>query len=152
MQSGAERVVYANDNFHQKRAFLLRGVFLYFTTFVQTISPKNMSLSTFSEQDLLYQLSQDNVLAFKEIYNRYWHKMYLTALKKTQSNEVAEELVQEIFSKIWERRLTLAIENLETYLFTALKYAVISHIRTLLRARQNENIDTLTDAFILSCS
>jgi RNA polymerase sigma-70 factor (family 1) len=103
--------------------------------------------TTLSEQDLLKQLSQDNVLAFKEIYDRYWHKMYLTALKKTQSNEVAEELVQEIFSKIWERRQSLAIENLETYLFTALKYAVISHIRTLLKSRQNENIDTLTDAF-----
>ena len=117
------------------------------TTFVPTISPKNMSLATRSEKDLLNQLSQDNVGAFKEIYDRYWHRMYVTALKKTQSNEVAEELVQEIFSKIWERRQTLAIENLETYLFTALKYAVISHIRTLVKSRQNEDIDTHADTF-----
>jgi RNA polymerase sigma-70 factor (family 1) len=108
--------------------------------------PESMLLSTHTEQDLLNLLSQDNILAFKELYDRYWHKMYLTALKKTQSNEVAEELVQEIFAKIWERRQTLAIENIETYLFTALKYAVISHIRTLLKSRQNENIETHTDS------
>ena len=100
-----------------------------------------------SEKDLLHQLSQDNVGAFKDIYDHYWHKMYLTALKKTQSNDVAEELVQEIFSKIWERRHNLNIENLETYLFTALKYAVISHIRTVIKSRQNENIDIYADTF-----
>ena len=100
-----------------------------------------------SEKDLLHQLSQDNVGAFKDIYDHYWHKMYLTALKKTQSNAVAEELVQEIFSKIWERRHHLNIENLEVYLFTALKYAVISHIRILIKSRQNENIDIYADTF-----
>ena len=100
-----------------------------------------------SEKDLLLQLSQDNVGAFKDIYDHYWHKMYLAALKKTQSNDVAEELVQEIFSKIWERRHNLNIENLETYLFTALKYAVISHIRTIIKSRQNENIDIYADTF-----
>ena len=100
-----------------------------------------------SEKDLLHQLSQDNVGAFKDIYDHYWHKMYLAALKKTQSNDVAEELVQEIFSKIWERRHNLNIENLETYLFTALKYAVISHIRTIIKSRQNENIDIYADTF-----
>ena len=100
-----------------------------------------------SEKDLLHQLSQDNVGAFKDIYDHYWHKMYLTALKKTQSNDVAEELVQEIFSKIWERRHHLNIENLETYLFTALKYAVISHIRRVIKSRQNESIDIYADTF-----
>ena len=100
-----------------------------------------------SEKDLLHQLSQDNVGAFKDIYDHYWHKMYLTALKKTQSNDVAEELVQEIFSKIWERRHNLNIENLETYLFTALKYAVISHIRRVIKSRQNESIDIYADTF-----
>jgi RNA polymerase sigma-70 factor (family 1) len=102
----------------------------------------------FSDIDLLEQLSQDDVSAFKEIYDRYWHKMYLTAFKKTQSNEVAEELVQEIFSKMWERRQHVRIENLETYLFTALKYSVISHIRTTIKMRNNESIETHTDTFI----
>lgn len=97
------------------------------------------------EKELLHRVSQDDVKAFKYIYDQYWHKMYLTALKKTQSNEVSEEIVQEIFTKLWERRQVVVIENLETYLFTALKYSVISYIRTVLKTRQNDFIETHTD-------
>jgi RNA polymerase sigma-70 factor (family 1) len=104
-------------------------------------------MQNFQEKELLNLISQDDVVAFKGIYDFFWHKMYLTALKKTQSAEVAEELVQEILSKLWERRQIVVIENLETYLFTALKYAVISHVRTTIKARYNEDITNHTDTF-----
>ncbi len=92
-------------------------------------------------------MSQDSLGAFKAIYDHFWHKLYVTALKKTQSNEIAEELVQEIFSKLWERRQSVQIDNLERYLFTALKYAIISHIRLVIKTRQNEDIDAHADTF-----
>ncbi len=106
-----------------------------------------MSLNPISEKDLLKAMSQDNVSAFKNIYDAYWDKMYLTALKKTSSSETAEEIVQEIFSKLWERRQELDIDHLESYLFTALKYAVISHVRKVIKNRKHEDIDNLQDQF-----
>jgi RNA polymerase sigma-70 factor (ECF subfamily) len=99
-----------------------------------------------NDTELLHQISLNNVAAFKALYDRFWHKMYVVAYKKTQSNETAEELVQEIFTKLWERRQSVQIENLESYLFTALKYAVISHIRTIIKSRLYENVDELSQS------
>jgi RNA polymerase sigma-70 factor (ECF subfamily) len=39
-------------------------------------------------------------------------------------------ILQDLFSKLWERRETLLVVHLEAYLFTALKYAIVKHIRS----------------------
>ncbi len=106
-----------------------------------------MSSTALSDKELLIEMSLDSVSAFKSIYDTYWDKMYISAFKKTSSSDTAEEIVQEIFSKLWERRHNLNIENLESYLFTALKYSVISHIRDLIKNRKQEDIDNLQDVF-----
>ncbi len=106
-----------------------------------------MASNTRSDKEFLIDLSHDSVSAFKAIYDGYWDKMYLSALRKTSSSEIAEEIVQEIFSKLWERRHTLSIENLESYLFTALKYSVISHVRDVIKNRKLEDIDRLQETF-----
>jgi RNA polymerase sigma-70 factor (ECF subfamily) len=103
--------------------------------------------NTRSDKELLLDMSHDSVSAFKAIYDAYWDKMYVSALKKTSSSEIAEEIVQEIFSKLWERRHTLSIENLESYLFTALKYSIISHVRDVIKNRKQEDINNLQDVF-----
>jgi RNA polymerase sigma-70 factor (family 1) len=103
--------------------------------------------NTRSEKELLIDMSHDSVSAFKAIYDTYWDKMYLSALRKTSSSEIAEEIVQEIFSKLWERRHALSIENLESYLFTALRYSVISHVRDVIKNRKQEDINNLQDVF-----
>ena len=70
--------------------------------------------------------------AFREIYNRYWKKLYQTALAKTHTQEAAEELVQNIFISLWERRAAVPIEHLESYLAKAIQYKVINYIHSFL--------------------
>jgi RNA polymerase sigma-70 factor (family 1) len=106
-----------------------------------------MSSNTLSDIELLIEMSHDSVSAFKSIYDTYWDRMYVSAFKKTSSSDIAEEIVQEIFSKLWERRHKLHIENLEAYLLTALKYSIISHIRDVIKNRRQEDIDNLQDVF-----
>ncbi|GAB2649760.1 RNA polymerase sigma-70 factor [Emticicia sediminis] len=95
---------------------------------------------TFSNltDDLLIELLRDNrheEKAFEEIYERYWKKLTSLAIFKTNSKEIAAEIVQEIFIKIWEKRHSMVIIHLESYLFTALKYQIISHLRTVISNR-----------------
>ncbi|GAA4312910.1 RNA polymerase sigma-70 factor [Compostibacter hankyongensis] len=65
--------------------------------------------------------------AFTEIYNRFWDKLFSVAVNKLDGDlELAEELVQDIFLDVWQRRKTLAITGkLSAYLATAMKYKVI---------------------------
>jgi RNA polymerase sigma-70 factor (family 1) len=86
-----------------------------------------------SDQDLLHNLNKGDEKAFKEVYDRYWQKMLTLAIYKTSSKEQGADCVQDIFIKLWEKRGNLAIDNLENYLFGALKYQIINKLRVILK-------------------
>src|SRR3989337_3205753 len=88
-----------------------------------------------SDEGLVKFLKQQEFGAFEEIYLRYWKKLYSSAFKRVQSREVAEELVQDIFTSLWVNRETLAIEILSAYLYTAIKYKVINYLEKELSRR-----------------
>jgi len=78
-----------------------------------------------------------NKRAFEHIYNQYWEKVLGICYAQLQDREIAEELVQEIFKSIWERREELEIsQHIEHYLIRAAKMKVIDYFRQ--RARQHE--------------
>jgi len=81
-----------------------------------------------SDEALLGLLRHKELNAFEEIYSRYWKRLYSMCYKRVQSREISEELVQDIFTSLWMNRGTTSIENLSSYLFTAIKYKVINHL------------------------
>jgi RNA polymerase sigma-70 factor (family 1) len=85
--------------------------------------------STKEDTLLLERLKQGNVEAFEEIFRKYWHSLYLKARSKTMSHDEAEEIVQSIFSALWEKRAIILITHLPYYLQTAVKNRVIDRIR-----------------------
>lgn len=78
---------------------------------------------------LMTALANDDRLALAELYDRYWYQLYRTAYQKTYSHEIAEELVQDLFIDLWNKRSVLHVRQPMPYLFTALRYAVIDYIR-----------------------
>ena len=82
-----------------------------------------------SEQNLIAALKDGDEQAFTKIYKHYWYRMFQVAFHKLQKREIAEELVQDIFARLWKERTNLKILNLDYYLFSAVRYEVIDHIR-----------------------
>ncbi|MBS1601775.1 MAG: sigma-70 family RNA polymerase sigma factor [Bacteroidetes bacterium] len=83
-----------------------------------------------SERILLRQVSEGHRPAFTVLYDRYWKKIYATSLHYLKSAEWAEDLVQDIFLKIWVKRLVLPeIENFESFLFIVARNEIVSAIR-----------------------
>ena len=79
---------------------------------------------------LLRALAGDDEQAFAEIYERYWDDLHAHACRKLGCPHEAEEVVQDLFVALWNKRRRAAdIEQLNAYLFTALKYRVIDCIR-----------------------
>ncbi|WP_317169199.1 sigma factor [Mucilaginibacter humi] len=60
-------------------------------------------------------LRTGNELAFTEIYNRYWDKLYYIAHKLLKDTDAAEEIVQDVFFILWKKRETLTIKSLPAY-------------------------------------
>ncbi|HEX3935371.1 MAG TPA: RNA polymerase sigma-70 factor, partial [Puia sp.] len=66
--------------------------------------------------------------AFDMIYRRYVRELYQSAYKRLDSRELVEDLVQDVFLKLWNRREKLRIENLGAYLHTAVRYQVLNQL------------------------
>jgi len=57
--------------------------------------------------------------AFVALYQKYHRKIYYTALKMTQSDEMAQDVTQDVFLKIWDTRATLnPVKNFAAYIST----------------------------------
>ena len=84
-----------------------------------------------NDLELIALMRRGHSQAFKEIYDRYWLKIFTVALKRVRSRDDAKDLVQDLFFTLWMKRDCLVIStSLSAYLFTAIKYKVINHIES----------------------
>lgn len=70
-----------------------------------------------------------DVKAFEEIYQKYASRMLTYALQILKEKEVCEDIVQNIFIDFWSKRETNTVENLEGYLFRAVKFQIFKYFR-----------------------
>ena len=97
--------------------------------------PCCMDYGLLADDVLLKLLRISDEFAYKEIYLRYWRRLYRTCVSKTNSKEVAEDIVQSIFADLWDRREHHTIINMAAYLETAVKYQVINYIKAAISKR-----------------
>ncbi len=88
-----------------------------------------MEYKILSDELLVKLLRVGEQDAFEEIYRRYWQKLLRSAQFKLRSKETIEEILQDLFISLWEKREKVLIENLEAYLNTSLRYLIINQIK-----------------------
>lgn len=111
--------------------------------------------SQYSDLELVGLLSEGNAAAFKQIYHRYWDKLLYLAGKKLQDVQEAENVVQDIFLSMWDRRAELDVRStLEGYLVVSVKYRVLNVLATQQRLKQYQEVtrgnnleNTTTESF-----
>jgi RNA polymerase sigma-70 factor (family 1) len=76
----------------------------------------------------IYQLKNEH--AFNEVYNLYSAKIYANILKMVKDPDLAQELLQDVFVKLWEKRKLIDPEKpIEPYLYQIAKNHVCDHFR-----------------------
>ena len=84
-----------------------------------------------SEPLLVRSLSKGNLLAFNTLFTMYSSRLYWFAIGYLKSTGEAEELVQEVFTIIWEKRADLKEElSFKSYLFTIAFNIIRKHFRS----------------------
>lgn len=86
-----------------------------------------MDYQHLSDEELLKKSAEHDRQAFHVIYTRYARRLFDFACRKVAS-EVAEEIVQDIFIRLWQKPDT-GIDNLSAYLFAAVRYGWLNHFR-----------------------
>ncbi|WP_183559060.1 RNA polymerase sigma-70 factor [Mucilaginibacter sp. SP1R1] len=83
-----------------------------------------------SDVELWNAIRCNDELAFTALFDRYWVRLYKTALRYLKDYEAAEELVHDVFLNIWERRHQLEIDSFSGFLLTAVRYQVYNRMRS----------------------
>ena len=94
---------------------------------------------------LLRKVAAGDQLAFRELYHIYNKRLHYFALALVKTKEAAEEIVEDVFIRLWNQRQTItAINNLRIYLYTATKNTALNYLAK--KAKENivepfDNID-----------
>ena len=86
--------------------------------------------------DYLRRLSVGDPGAFEWVYKNYCGKIYDYALLMTRDVQLSEDIVQEVFLKIWMHRTRLtSIENFNGYVHIIVRNYTLSHLRDQVKER-----------------
>jgi RNA polymerase sigma-70 factor (ECF subfamily) len=86
------------------------------------------SYQIYPDKELVTLMKQDDAAAFTELYNRHWKSIYYSATAILQDSELCRDIVQDVFTSLWQRRGQVEIEFPKTYLQQATRFQVYKAI------------------------
>nr|WP_068892775.1 RNA polymerase sigma-70 factor [Pedobacter panaciterrae] len=117
-----------------------------------------LSYQSYTDNELVLLFKKDDHAAFTEIYIRYSSALYNSAYKILQDRDDVKDLVQEVFTTLWNRRADFILNtSLAGYLHVAVRnkaLKLISHQQvkskysTLLQQNAVTETQTITDHVI----
>ena len=91
------------------------------------------------EKKLLCHVAEGDETAFGQLFNAYHQRLGAYIYRLTESFSSTQEIVQDVFVKIWLKRATLPnIQSFEAYLFTAARNHVYNYLRSIARQRAQQ--------------
>lgn len=86
--------------------------------------------------------------AFGALYDHYFKRLFVFCLPMIRSKELAEEIVNDVFVHLWEKRAILSgIDNAVAYLYVAVKNRTLDYIRKS-SSNKTEDIHAIGSEYI----
>lgn len=99
------------------------------------------AIDTKSDEALLRLIKADSQKALEELFEKYYDRLCDFAFQYVKSIDLSEEIVSDVFLKIWERRHRLNIsKNLKGYLYTATRNQALNYLE-----KQDNELESLTE-------
>ena len=85
-----------------------------------------------TDTELVALLVRDNEAAFSELYVRYKNKLYYFVFHLLKSKEETNDIVQEIFIRIWESRSFINPDlSFSSFLYTMASNRILNYFRDI---------------------
>ncbi|WP_020527197.1 RNA polymerase sigma-70 factor [Flexithrix dorotheae] len=110
---------------------------------------KNSSIDN-DEEDrlLLLKLKQNNRSALNNLFDKYYNQLCNFCHFLIEQKEESEEIVTDLFLKIWQNRATLQIHsNLRAYLFSSIKYRASAYFKSR-KNKERKNLEDYPDFLV----
>ncbi len=86
---------------------------------------------SYSDNEIIYQLNQGDQKILKHLFDVYFRDLVIYSLKFVMKEEIAEEIVQDVFIQIWKKKDNLQIvKSIEAYLYTSVKNRSINYLKS----------------------
>jgi len=94
----------------------------------------------YDEKKLLQLISEGSSYAFQVVYDHHKNNIYIFAIKALKSPLLAQEVVQDVFLKLWfEREKLTQINSLESWLFVVTKNHLLNQLKKI--AKEWKRVD-----------
>jgi RNA polymerase sigma-70 factor (ECF subfamily) len=96
-----------------------------------------MQQSTYNETELFKQIAGGEEPAFRQLFEIYRHRLFIFAYQLSHSTVDAEEIVQDIFLKLWENREQLTLVSYpRKYIYTMARNRALDLLSALARDKK----------------
>lgn len=110
-------------------------ILIIFISFVKYINQKYMSAGN-CENELRLKIASGDQFAFRRLFTLYHQQLGNYIFQITDSRELAEEIVQDVFMKVWTLREGLGeVQNFKAYLFVLSKNQALNSLRKVAKER-----------------
>lgn len=87
------------------------------------------SIIDLTDSGLFNLVKMGDAVAFKELFKRYWSKLYFYSYNILNEKDLCEDIVQEIFADVWLRRNEIQIDDLRNFLYQSVRNQIFKHFR-----------------------
>lgn len=113
---------------------------LCYICMTETRSKSMIAQNTERDNQLLDRLKAGDEEALKEIFDIYYKPLCIYSVQFTEQEQESEDIVQDLFIRIWEKHLYRQITQLGMYLFFAVRNQSMAYAR---KHEQYEDIEDL---------
>lgn len=112
-----------------------KGMYLLFSKFGNVCAMLTKDLLdhqdnfSLTDEALIQMLQSNHEWALKVVFNRYHIPLYQLAVGVLRDEDLAKDVVQDVFIDLWNRRHTSNILMLGNYLSTAVKFQSLKQLR-----------------------
>ncbi|HWV65373.1 RNA polymerase sigma-70 factor [Chitinophaga sp.] len=83
-----------------------------------------------NEKELLRLVAEGDETAYRQLFHLHWNNVYTVALVLTKSVPLAEDMVQDVFLKVWQKRDQFGhVERFEDYLFMMARNHIFTELK-----------------------
>ncbi|MBN9385918.1 MAG: RNA polymerase sigma-70 factor [Chitinophagaceae bacterium] len=82
--------------------------------------------------------AEGDELAYRQVFDRYWNKIYQVALGFLKDPDQANEVVQLVFIRLWEKRAKIVqVEDFDAWLFIMARNTILNFLQQKARSLDN---------------
>lgn len=109
----------------------------------------NSPYDSFNLSLIQQEIANNSEVAFGKLYAFYHQKLVSFAYSILHAREMAEEVVEDVFIKVWKKRTTIdKVENLAVYLYVSVKNTALNRLSGKARAllvQPYDDLDSTTE-------